>query len=469
MRDRFDLIVVGGGTAGLTAARIARQLGARVALVERERIGGDCTWTGCIPSKALLHVARLAHEARTASSFGIIASGVQVDFTRVMQSVDATIKRVYAFETPEVLQSEGVAVVSGQARFCDPHTVDVDGRVLHGRHVVLCTGAEPAVPPIPGLDDVDYLTTATVFSLTKLPNRLVVIGGGATGVELSQAFQRLGSQVTLIESGDRLLSFADPAASTIITDVLRNEGVEVQLSSSVERVERSGDGIRVTPPEGAVVGDQMLVATGRRPVVDGLGLDGIGVETTSKGIVVDEHLRTTQGHIYAAGDVTGGPQFTHYAGWQGAIAVRNALVPLASKGVRQRVPWIVFTDPEIAQVGLTEAEARDEIGNPNVVCYPAPEIDRAQTANELNGFFKLMTQQGGRLVGATVVGSGAGETINELSLAIEQRLTTSDLAPAMHAYPTWGITVQEASSDVAIGRLTRGVLGRILRVVVRRW
>ncbi len=469
MRDSFDLIVIGGGTAGLTAARIARQIGARVALVERERIGGDCTWTGCIPSKALLHVAKLAHQARTSANVGIIASDLQVDFKRVMESVDATIERVYAYETPDVLREEGITVVNGEARFLDPHRVDVDGQVLHGRHFILCTGARPAVPPIPGLDDIEYLTTSTIFALTTLPDRLVVIGGGAVGVELGQAFQRLGSQVTLIESADRLLSFADPDASTIITDVLRSEGVNVLLNCSVEHVARSGNDIRVTTSDGVIVGDQLFVATGRKPVVDGLDLDGIGVETTSNGIVIDEHLRTTQEHILAAGDVTGGPQFTHYAGWQGAIAVRNALVPLASKGVRQRVPWIVFTDPEIAQVGLTEAEARDEIGNPNVVCYPASEIDRAQTANELNGFLKLMTQSGGRLVGATVVGSNAGETINELSLAIEQKLTTSDLAPAMHAYPTWGITVQEASSDVALGRLTRGILGRILRVVVRRW
>jgi len=394
---------------------------------------------------------------------------VRVDFQQVMRAVHKTIERVYAFETPEVLAREGVTVICGSARFRDPHTIDVDGRLLQGRHIILCTGAKPTTPPIDGLAEIDYLTSANVFDLTELPTRLIVIGGGATGVELSQAFQRLGSQVTLIESGDRLLSFADPVASTIIADVMRDEGTDLRLGQVVDRVRMTDDGIQVTTANADVVGDRLLIATGRRPVVDDLDLDRAGVEMTRDGIVVDANLRTSQRHILAAGDVTGGPQFTHYAGWQGAIAVRNALIPFASNGVRSGVPWIVFTDPEIAQVGLSEVEVREKDDTPHMICYPAGEIDRAQTSRHLHGFVKLISLPSGRLVGATVVGTGAGEMINELSLAVEQRLTTRDLAAALHAYPTWGISVQEASGHLAISRLTRGVLGRILRVVVRRW
>jgi pyruvate/2-oxoglutarate dehydrogenase complex dihydrolipoamide dehydrogenase (E3) component len=469
MADRYDLVVIGAGSTGITAASFARKLGARVALVESDRVGGDCTWTGCVPSKALLHAAKVAHQMRHADCVGLDPVNPQVDLSKVMASVQAGIQRVYALETPEVLAKDGVEVVHGQARFRGPHALDVVGRILHSKRFIVCTGAEPAIPPIPGLADVPKLTYQNVFDLQELPAHLLVLGGGPIGVELSQAFRRLCSRVTIIQRGERLLPVADPEASAVLTRVLAGEGIEVRTGEEAHRVEKTLTGIRVTTSQGAIEGDKLLMALGRSSKVEGLGLEAAGVQFTEKGIAVDDRLRTSQKHIYAAGDVTGSFQFTHYAGWQGFIAARNALLPGSTGGKRDTVPWVIFTDPQVGQAELTEREARERGEQVRVHRWPVERIDRAQTVGEREGFIKLVARHDGTLLGATVVAGAGDELTNELALAVQQGLMLRDLAGSMHVYPTYGIATQQVTSDATVARLTRGWRGKVLRTLVRWW
>ncbi|MBI4493937.1 MAG: FAD-dependent oxidoreductase [Chloroflexi bacterium] len=469
MEDRYDLIVVGAGSAGLAAASFAARLGVRVALIERDRVGGDCTWSGCVPSKALLHAARVAQLVRRAEAVGLQRVERSLDLERVMAQVQAAVARVYAFETPAALARDGIEVVEGAARFLDPHAVEVAGRVLRARRFIVCTGAQPAIPPIPGLAEAPYLTYADVFTLRALPKHLLVLGGGPIGVELGQAFQRLGSAVTLLEQAERILPIADPEASAALAEQLVDEGVQLRTGAAVARVEPRAGAIAVAVGDAEHVGDALLVAVGRRPNVAGLGLERAGVEHTGKGIPVDARLRTNQKHIYACGDVTGALQFTHHAAWQGFVAARNALLPGSSRGSPDAVPWVVFTEPEVAQVGLTEQEARERWGAVLVARWPIERVDRAQTAGEQRGLLKLVARQSGKLVGATMVASAGGELINELALALERGLTLSDLASTMHAYPTYGFGIQQASAEAMLKRLTHGWRGRLLGALARWW
>ncbi len=469
MGHRYDLVVIGAGSTGLPTASFARQMGARMALVESDRVGGDCTWTGCVPSKALLHAAKVAHQMRHAGSVGLDPVEPQVDLAKVMTGVRAAIQRVYALETPEVLAKDGVEVVLGHVSFRGPHTLEVDGRILHSKRFIICTGAEPAFPPIPGLADVPTLTYQNVFNLQELPAHLLVLGGGPIGVELSQAFRRLGSRVTILQRGGRVLPVADPEASSVLTGVLAREGIEVCTGEEAQNVEQTPTGTRVTTSKGTYVGDKLLVALGRRPKVEGLGLERAGVEFTEKGISVDDQLRTSQRHIYAAGDVTGSFQFTHYAGWQGFIAARNALLPGSSGGKRETVPWVIFTDPQVGQAGLTEQQARERGEQVRVHRWPVERIDRAQTVGEQEGFIKLVARPDGTLLGATVVAGAGDELTNELALAVQQDLKLGDLAHSIHVYPTYGIGTQQVTADATLARLTRGWRGKALRAVVRWW
>ncbi len=467
MAKSYDLVVIGGGSAGLTAASTARRLGARVALVERDRLGGDCTWTGCVPSKALLHAAKVAHQMRHADAVGLDPVDPQVDLSAVMASVRAAVERVHAFETPDALTQAGVEIVPGRARFRDCHALDVEGRILLSKRFVICTGSEPALPPIPGLSGVPKLTYNDVFDLKELPTRLLVLGGGPVGVELAQAFRRLGSHVTIIQRGGHLLTFADPEAGSILECALMREGVRVCASTQAERVEGTEEGVRVTTSSGSFEGDKLLVALGRRPSLMSLGLEAAGVEYTERGVAVDDRLRTSQPHVYAAGDVTGSFQFTHYAAWQGGTAARNALLPGSGCGTRESVPWVIFTDPQIGQAGLTEHEARERSGRIRIHRWPVGRIDRAQTVGEQEGFIKLVSKTDGTLLGATVVAGAGEELANELALAVQQKLRLADLARSIHVYPTYGIGIQQLSSEATLARLTRGWRGPALRALVR--
>ena len=466
MPAHYDIAVIGAGSAGLTAARFAARLGKRVALIEADRVGGDCTWTGCVPSKALLHAAKVAHTVRNANRYGIGIRDQQVDFGAAMGWVKSAVKEVYSQESPETLQSEGIEVLEGRAEFRDARTLAVGQREISAGRFLICTGAAPFVPPIPGLEDTPYLTYETFWELRALPDRLVVIGGGPIGCELAQACQRLGSRVTLVEAMDRLLPNDEPEASQVVAQALRRDGIDLRLSSPVESVECGAHGGCVLVAAGGktIKGDALLVAVGRRARVGGLGLERAGIEHSLQGIVIDDYLRTGVKHIYAAGDCAGGYQFTHYAGFQGAMAVRNMLLPGRSRGRPQHPPWATFTDPEVAHTGYTEEQARQRFGDKvRVSILPMAHVDRAVAEDTAEGFIKVVRRSNGETLGATVVGQRAAETLQAWTLASDNGLKMADVARTMQAYPSLATGNQQLAWEAYLEGLTTGFTGRVVR------
>lgn len=468
MREEpYDLVVIGAGSGGLTAAGFAAQIGARVALVERDRVGGDCTWSGCVPSKALLKVAKVAHEARWGRQYGVLSDATRVDIAQVRTYIRRAIAEIYAHETPEQLARKGVEVVLGAAHFLDAHTIRAGEQTLRARHVLITTGAHPRNPAIPGLDTVPYLTHTKIFEHDRLPGQLAIIGAGPVGVELAQAYRRLGAEVALI--GPRLLPREDAEVAQVISSVFADEGV--CLVADRARAARALDDGRivVTTGGGEVVCDTLLVAAGRAPNVAGLDLERAGVTYSARGIAVDAHMRTSVPHIYAAGDVVGGPQYTHLAAWQAFYATRNALVPGGSAARDDIIPRVTFTDPEVAHVGLTEAEARARHGDGVVVTRMDLErFDRAVCENDLHGFLKVMHRRGGAILGATMVAARAGEAITEFALAIRHGLPLSALTDALHPYPTYTTGVMQLAADATADALLSNPAGR-LALRAARW
>jgi pyruvate/2-oxoglutarate dehydrogenase complex dihydrolipoamide dehydrogenase (E3) component len=441
MERRYDLVVLGGGTAGLIASLYAARVGARVALVEQaEQPGGDCLFTGCIPSKSLIASAQRAHDIRTADSLGLEPAEPGVDFARVMERVQEVIRRAGVRDTAEHLGSQGVEVVRAFGRFESPGVVGADGRELRYRAAIIATGSRPAVPLIPGLGNADFLTNETVFDLRELPRRLTVLGAGPTGCELGQAFARLGSRVEIVEAAPALLPGEDHEAGRFIADRLAAEGVGLRLGTPVTRVEpaQGGGGVLVAG-ERRIEYARLLVALGRRPAGDGIGLENVGVEVDENGFVkVDARLRTTGDRIWAAGDAVGRMYFTHVAGHQGLTAMANALFRAHRSFDYSLVPRVTFTDPEVASVGLTAAQARERLGrDPLVLGHDYAESDRALTAGTARGFAKLVTGRRGRVLGATLVAPAAGESIAELAALVRRGGTAAELSQAIHAYPTY--------------------------------
>ena len=459
-----DLIVIGAGSAGLVAASTAARLGARVTLIESARVGGDCTWTGCIPSKALLHAAAVAGDAHSSPW----TANTAIDQAAVMARVRGAIDSVYQRESPEKLAKIGVEVQAGSARFRDRHTVEVGGRVLTAPRFLISTGAVPSAPRLPGLESAGYLTYRDIFELERLPARLIILGGGAVGVELAQAISRLGSEVILVETADRLLPAADPEASRVIAAVLAGEGVQVHLGAAVEEVQRSGAAVTVQVGDLVLAADELLVATGRLPHTEGLDLHRAGVEMDGPAIRVDSKLRTSAAGIFGAGDVTGGLQFTHYAGWQGYAAARNALFPGSVEGVRTGLPWGIFTDPAVGQVGLLLTEALAL--HPGAIEHRLglERVDRAETEGVRTGFVKLISDGGKKLLGASVVSPRADELINELSLAIEMGATLAELSRTIHVYPSYGFAIQDVAAGAGLSRAASGWRGGLTRRLVKR-
>ncbi len=474
---RYDLVVVGGGTAGLVAAVGTAGIGARVVLVERDRTGGDCLWTGCVPSKRLISVAGLAHRMRTADRLGLEPVTPQVDLARIMDGVRAAQAHIAPHDSPERLEREGVEVVRDHARFDGPgRVVTGAGRVLRYRAALVATGAAPVVPDVPGLAAADPLTSDTVWDLRRLPGRLLVVGGGPIGCELGQAFARLGSRVTLVQQDDRLLPREEPEAGDLVADRLRAEGADVHPGTRLVRVDPDGDSWTVHLSDGTAVGaDRILVAAGRRATTAGLGLDTVGVQLTGRGTVrVDRTLRTTGRGIFAAGDVTGELPFTHAAGYQGGLVVTNAVLGLRRRTRYGAIPHVTFTDPEVARVGLTEAQARARWGDRVITASLGYDhVDRAVAAAETHGLAKLVADPSGRLVGATVAAPTGGEAIAELAALVARGAKLTALAQAVHAYPTFAEGPVKAASEhlraqylgERVQRFTRPVL-RVLRAVV---
>nr|CAA9338655.1 MAG: Mercuric ion reductase [uncultured Nocardioidaceae bacterium] len=435
----WDLLVIGGGTAGIVAARTASSLGATVVLVEEARTGGDCLWTGCVPSKALLAAAHRAHSARDSGRFGIRVDGVGIDFPAVMAHVQQAIATIEPDDSPATLAAAGVTVVHGRATLTSDGAVEVDGRVVQTRQVVLATGSSPSVPDIPGLRDANPLTSDSIWELDTLPERLTVMGGGSIGCELGQAFARLGSRVTVVEQLPRVLAEETSAASDVVSQALRDDGVQLRTGRAVVQVSGDARSGSVELDDGSrVEHDCLLVAVGRTPRTFDLGLEDAGVALDERGhVVVDRALRTSVDTIWAAGDLTGHPQFTHVAGVHGSVAASNAVLGLRRSAETATVPRVTYTDPEVASVGAsTDDDAARENGL-TVVAHENADNDRAVTEGRTDGFARLALDRRGRIVGACVVGPRAGEALAELCLAQRNGMRTRDLAGAMHAYPTY--------------------------------
>lgn len=455
----WDLLVVGGGSAGLVGARTAASLGASVLLADRDRPGGDCLWTGCVPSKALLAAAAAAADARAAERFGVRVDGVRVDFGAVMAHVRGAIAAIEPVDSPDALRSAGIQVARGTARFTGPATAEIDGAAVRFRQALVATGADPAIPSVPGLAGAAPLTSDTVWDLDELPARLVVLGGGTIGCELGQAFARLGSRVAVVEAEPRLLPTEDPDASEIVAAALAADGVAVRTGVAMTAVE-AGRAVRLADGT-ALEADAVLVALGRRPDTRGLDLVVGGVRIDDRGfVVVDPHLRTTNPRIWAAGDVTGHPQFTHVAGVHGAAAAANAVLGLRRTAQTSAVPRVTYTAPEVAAVGLPA-------GAPGTTTRTRrhDEVDRAVVEGRTAGFSRLVLDRRGRVVGATVVGPRAGEVLAELALAIRHGLRARDLAGVMHAYPTWADGPWNAAIADVRERLAAPVPHRLLQIV----
>ena len=438
MTKRQDLVVIGGGPGGLVVASVAAQLGLRVTLIEKsELLGGDCLHSGCIPSKTLINAARIAHSARQGAESGLLTTMPAIAFDTAIDEVHRVIGKIQAYDDPERFRGYGCDVIFGAARFTGPHEITVGEQTLQGRRFVIATGSRPAIPPIPLLEQTGFETNETIFRRRDLPERLAVIGGGPIGVELSQAFSRLGSQVTIIEAADRLLIHEDEQTSTLIQDALANEGIKIITSAQVSGVRREGEYRQVALADGRTVEcNRILVATGRRPLVHGLGLEEAGVTFSKHGIEVDRRLRTSQKHIYAVGDVCGPYNFTHMAEYQAGIALANIVFRSPKKTDYRVVPRVVYTDPEVASVGMTVSEADAAGIKYDIAEFPLAEVDRAITAGHSEGRARLLIRKG-RLLGASIVAPHAGELIHELALAMQVKATIKDISATVHAYPTY--------------------------------
>ncbi|BAW95204.1 mercuric reductase [[Synechococcus] sp. NIES-970] len=447
----FDIVVIGGGSGGLVVASAAAQLNAKVALVEKNRLGGDCLWSGCVPSKSFLHAAKVAHQVRQARQVGICAEAPEINFPEVIGHVQKAIATIEPHDSPERFRELGVEVIFGEGRFLNETTFLVNGRKLTARAFVVATGSRATIPAIEGLEAVDFITNEQVFSLAEQPKSLAVIGAGPMGCELGQAFHRLGTEVTLITGGDRLLPKEEPEVAAVLEQQFIQEGIKILKNARLKRVEVvKGKKHLYTEDDSqvATIADEILLATGRSPNVQSLNLEAAGVEYNDQGICVNEKLQTTNGRIFACGDVIGGYQFTHVAAYEAVVVLQNALSPLKLflKSTNYRViPWATFTDPEVARVGFTEAQARQRHGDVLVFQLPFAAVDRAQAENKTVGLSKLITRKNGEILGAHLVGSQAGELIHEIVLAMSYRLPVSALT-GIHIYPT----LSEINSKTAL-------------------
>jgi pyruvate/2-oxoglutarate dehydrogenase complex dihydrolipoamide dehydrogenase (E3) component len=458
MNREFDIVVIGGGSAGLVVAAGGSALGAKVALVERARLGGDCLWYGCVPSKTLIKSARVAYEMRNAERWALSPADPQPHLAHVMERVRDVVMQIQPNDSPERFRCLGVDLIEGEGKFVSPHAFEVAGRTLTSRSFVIATGSRPAVPDVPGLKSVPYLTNETVFDLREPVPSLIVVGSGPIGSELAQAFRRLGSEVTVLDVAPRLLPREDPDVAQVVHAQFVAEGIRLRLDATIERVEGHSGNIACTVRhrdgrEETVRGTHLLLATGRKLNVEHLGLDAAGVTVHDGRIGVDDRLRTSKPHIHVAGDVAGGPQFTHLAEHHAGIVLRHAIFRLRWARPSAVLPWCTYTDPEVARVGLSEGEAVQRNIAHRVYRFSFEEIDRARAEGEVEGFAKLLTDPKGKILGATIVGAHAGELIAEFALAMSQGLSAKHVSAAIHTYPT----LASISRRVADQRLKQGL------------
>jgi pyruvate/2-oxoglutarate dehydrogenase complex dihydrolipoamide dehydrogenase (E3) component len=460
-----DLCVIGAGSGGLSVAAAAAQFGVPVVLIEKGRMGGDCLNYGCVPSKALLAAGKRAEAVRTALAFGVDVIEAQIDHRRVHDHVHGVIAAIAPNDSVERFTGLGVRVIQAQANFLDTHTVEAGRVLVRARRFVVATGSSPVVPPIPGLNEVPYFTNETIFDISERVQHLIVLGGGPIGVELAQAYRMLGSHVTMIEA-QTFLGREDPEAARVVIDHLTKLGVLLHAGARVERVERSVQGVAVylgKDGETEVIkGSHLLVATGRKPNVKSLSLERAKIKYDANGIKVNEQLQTSNRHVYAIGDVVGGAQFTHLANYHAGIVIRNALFRLNPKASTADIPRVTFTDPELAQIGLIEAEARKRHRKIRIMRFPYADNDRAQAERETEGFIKVITKRDGAILGCTIVGAAAGELIQLWVVAMARGLKIGDITQFVFPYPT----LSELSKCVAYSFYQPTLTKRWLRSII---
>jgi pyruvate/2-oxoglutarate dehydrogenase complex dihydrolipoamide dehydrogenase (E3) component len=474
-QEKYDVVVIGAGAAGLVTASGAGMLGTKVALVERDRFGGECLWTGCVPSKALLRTVQTLSDARRAELLGLTSTEISFDFPRVMESMRDVIARIQPHDDPETIQKKGVTTLSGTAEILGPGRVAVDGQELRTKRIVIATGSRPIVPPIPGLGDAGYLTHESALELDELPRRLLILGAGPIGLEFAQIFNRLGSEVTVVELLETVLPNEDAEFSDKLRQILEADGIGLLLGHKAVAAAQvdGGKELELQRADGSrlrIGGDEILVATGMRPHAQGLGLESVGVELDERGAIkVDAKMRTTAPNVWAAGDVTGVLLFTHVADYQARLVVRNMFFPFRARADYSSVPWAIYTDPALAHVGLTESEARERHGDRiGVYRYPFDDLDRAITDRSAQGLVKLITDSRGRLLGGHILGSHADNIIHEIALAMRAGVKIGGLSQMVHAYPTWSEGIRRAADSYYAQKLASSRAAPLLRWWARR-
>jgi pyruvate/2-oxoglutarate dehydrogenase complex dihydrolipoamide dehydrogenase (E3) component len=468
-RGKFDLCVIGAGSGGLSVAAAAAQFGERVALIEKGKMGGDCLNYGCVPSKAMIAAAKQAHLMAAGAKFGIEPQPAKVGFRKVHDHVHGVIAAIAPNDSVERFTGLGVDVIEAEGRFTDKDTVVAGGREIKARRFVVATGSSPGIPPIDGLSDVPYLTNETIFELTRCPSHLIVIGGGPIGMELAQAHRRLGARVTVLEMFAPL-GKDDPELTRFVLDQVKRDGVDIRAGIKVEKIVKQAKSIRVVIEQDGetenIDGSHLLVAAGRSANVAGLDLDAAGIEYSPRGIKVTKGLRTTNKKVYAIGDVAGGLQFTHMANYHAGLVIRNALFRLPVSVDNTIIPWVTYTDPELANVGLNEQAAKDEYGDAiRILRWPYGENDRAQAERKTDGLIKVIVSKRGRILGASIVGQNAGELIQVWALALSRKMNIKAMTGFVAPYPTLGEISKRVSYGFFTGSLDNPWLRRVIGVL----
>jgi len=463
-QKKFDICVIGAGSGGLSVAAGAAQMGAKVILIEKHKMGGDCLNYGCVPSKALLSAAKNAHAMTKVDQFGIANQEPDIDFSGVKDHVFDVIGQIEPHDSVERFEKLGVTVIQSAAAFKDEKTVEAGGKSIQAKYFVIATGSRPAIPPVEGLEDIDYLTNETIFDLREKPEHLVIIGGGPIGIEMAQAHSRLGCDVTVLDMG-LILPRDDSDLVNIIRQQLLDEGISLKEEAGIKRVQKTAAGLIVHLNDGSQVeGTHLLVAAGRTPNTDSLNLEAAGIEMNGRFIKVDNRLRTNKKRIFAIGDCSGGPMFTHVAGYHAGIVIRNMLFKLPAKVNYDALPWVTYTEPELAQTGLTEEQARKEHGDDiQVTSWPVEDNDRARAEGKKAGMLKVITGKRGKILGASLAAPGAGDLIQPWILALSKGMKMSDIAGIIAPYPTMGEINKRAAGEY----YTSWLYGRRMKKIVR--
>ena len=466
----YDLIVIGAGSGGISSANLAKNLGKKVALVEKEKIGGDCTWHGCIPSKALIKVSEVAHHVNTLEKYGLKLNGnFKLDTKNVMSHVRAIREKVYETEKPEVFQKLGIDIFIGSPKFLDKHHIQIDEKTMSSRSFVISTGSSPFIPPIDGIMEIPYLTNETIFDLEELPGSMVIIGGGPIGTEMASALGKLGVKITQIEMADHILPREDKELVEILMKRLTENDVKILCNTKVTKFAKKGNKIVVTVENQKVEEiktDAVLISVGRRPNVNGLDLEEAGIEYSPKGIKVNDRLQTTANNIYAIGDVIGSYQFSHIAEYHAEIAVTNALLPLPIKRKinYENIVWTTFTDPEFARGGLTEVEAREKFDDKiKIYKFNYDRVDRAKTDLATIGMSKYITNTKGKLLGIHIIGERAGTLLHEAQLAKSMGIPFHKIQSMVHVYPTYTDLVKRPAIAAYVDKLQNNFFLKTLR------